>query len=37
MTVVASCRLQDRNVLDFLTQAIQLHWGYGKAPSLIPA
>ena len=37
MTVAGSCRLQDRNVLDFLTQAIQAHWGHGKAPSLVPA
>ena len=37
MTVVASCRLQGRNVLDFLAQAIQAHWGHGKAPSLVPA
>lgn len=37
MTVAASCSLQGCNVLDFLTQAIQAHWGHGKAPSLIPA
>ena len=37
MTVAASCRLQGRNVLDFLTQAIQARWGQGTPPSLIPA
>ena len=37
MTVAGSCRLQGRNILDFLTQAIQAHWGHGTAPSLVPA
>jgi transposase len=37
MTVAGSCKLQGRNVLDFLTQAIQAHWGHGIAPSLVPA
>ena len=37
MTVVGSCKLQGRNVLDFLTQAIAAHWGHGTAPSLVPA
>lgn len=37
MTVAGSCRLQGRNVLDFLTRAIQAHWGQGTAPSLVPA
>jgi transposase len=37
MTVAGSCRLQGRNALDFLTQAIQAHRGHGTAPSLIPA
>lgn len=37
MTVVGSCKLQGRNLLDFLTQAIQAHWGHGSAPSLVPA
>ena len=37
MTVAGSCKLQGRNILDFLTQAIQAHWGHGKAPSLVPA
>ena len=37
MTVAGSCQLQARNVLDFLTQAIQARWGHGSAPSLVPA
>ena len=37
MTVTASCKLQGRNVLDFLTQAIAAHWGHGTPPSLVPA
>ena len=37
MTVVGSCRLQGRHLLDFLTQAIQAHWGNGTVPSLVPA
>jgi len=37
MTVAGSCRLQGRNVLDFLTRAIQAHWGHGTTPSLVPA
>lgn len=37
MTVAGSCKLQGRNILDFLTQAIQAHWGHGSAPSLVPA
>jgi transposase len=35
MTVVGSCKLQGRNPLTFLTQAIQAHWRDGVAPSLI--
>ena len=35
MTVVGSCKLQGRNPLDFLTQAIQAYWGEGVAPSLV--
>jgi transposase len=35
MTVAGSCKLQGRNVLDFLTQAIAAHWGHGTAPSLV--
>lgn len=37
MTVAGSCRLQGRNLLDFLAQAIQAHWGKGKVSSLVPA
>ena len=37
MTVTGTCKLQGRNIIDFLTQAIQAHWGHGKAPSLVPA
>ena len=36
MTVVASCKLQQRNILDFVTQAICAHLGAEKVPSLIP-
>jgi transposase len=36
MTVAGSCRLQGRNLLDFLTQAVQAHWGKGTMPSLLP-
>ena len=36
MTVTGSCKLQGRNLLDFLTQAIQAHWGKGSRPSLVP-
>jgi transposase len=36
MTTVGSCRLQGRNVLDFLTQAVKAHFGEGPTPSLLP-
>jgi transposase len=36
MTTVGSCRLQGRNVLDFLTQAVKAHFGNGPIPSLVP-
>lgn len=36
MTVAGSCKLQGRNILEFLTQAIQARWGQGTAPSLVP-
>ncbi len=36
MTVACSCRLQGRNLLEFLAQAIQAHWGKGVMPSLVP-
>ena len=35
MTVIGSCKLQGRNPLDFLTQAIQAYWGNGFAPSFV--
>lgn len=35
MTVTGSCKLQGRNLLGFMTQAIQAHWGKGVAPSLV--
>ena len=37
MTAVGSCKLQGRNILDFLTQAVQAHCGNGVPPSLVPA
>jgi transposase len=37
MTVAGSCKLQGRNVLDFLAQAIHAHRGHGTTPSLVPA
>lgn len=35
MTVVGSCKLQGRNILDFVTQTVQAHWGSGGTPSLV--
>ena len=35
-TTVASCRQQSRNVLDFLTKALQAHLEHSKYPSLLP-
>lgn len=37
MTVVGSCKLQGRNVLEFITQTVRARFGDGKAPSLVPA
>jgi transposase len=37
LTVIASCRRQDRNVLAFLTHAIAAHRTGEKLPTLIPA
>ena len=37
MTVVGSCKLQGRNLLEFVTQSVRAHWGLGVASSLIPA
>jgi len=36
LTVVATCNMQKRNVLDFISQAIKAHFGEGSVPSLIP-
>jgi transposase len=36
MTVVGCCKLQGRNLLDFLTQSMRAYWREGIAPSLIP-
>jgi len=36
MTVVGSCRLQRRNILDFMTQAVDAFMGKGTIPSLLP-
>ncbi|QEG29550.1 Transposase IS66 family protein [Gemmata obscuriglobus] len=37
LTVVASCRRQERNVLAFLTDAVTAHRTGGTPPTLIPA
>ena len=37
MTVVATCKMQKRNVLDFVTEAIQAHLSGATPPSLLPA
>ena len=37
MTAVGSCKLQGRNVLEFLTHAVRAHVGNGNKPTLIPA
>jgi transposase len=36
MTVVATCKLQKRNVLDFVTEAIRSHLSKTTPPSLLP-
>lgn len=36
LTVVATCRMQKRNALDFIAQAVKAHFGEGIVPSLIP-
>jgi hypothetical protein len=36
LSVVATCRMQKRNVLDFISQAVKAHFGDGVVPSLIP-
>jgi transposase len=35
MTTVGSCKLQGRNILEFVTQAVRAHAGNGFAPSLV--
>jgi transposase len=37
MTVAGSCKLQGRNSLEFVTQAVRAHCGNGACPSLVPA
>jgi hypothetical protein len=37
LTVVGSCKLQKRNVLEFIHTAISAHLGKGDPPSLIPS
>lgn len=37
MTVVATCRLQERSVFGFLRDTMQAHFDGKKAPSLLPA
>lgn len=36
MTVGSSCRLQNRNMLEFVTQSVEAHFGKGVRPSLVP-
>lgn len=36
-TVIATCKQQSRNVLDFMAQAVHAYFGGTKTPSLIPA
>lgn len=36
LTVIETCRQQDRNVVTFVTQAIQTHWNRQPNPSLLP-
>lgn len=37
MTIVGSCKLQGRNILDFVTQAVRAYTTNAAAPSLVPA
>jgi len=37
MTTVGSCKLQGRNILEFITQAVRAHAGNGFTPSLVTA
>jgi transposase len=36
MTVVSTCKMQKRNVLDFVAEAIRAYVGGTKSPSLLP-
>lgn len=36
LTVVATCQLQNRNVLDFVTECIRAHLFQENLPSLLP-
>ena len=36
LTVVGSCKLQERNVLDFITHAVESYFFEKRSPSLIP-
>lgn len=36
MSVVSTCKMQKRNVLDFITESIRAHLSGAEAPSLIP-
>jgi transposase len=36
MTVVATCKLQGRNILDYLTCAVKSHLEKSSFPSLLP-
>jgi transposase len=36
LTVVETCRQQSRGVFDYLTTAMQAHFAYESAPSLLP-
>ena len=36
MTVVATCKLQGRNILDYLTRAVKSHIEKSNFPSLLP-
>jgi transposase len=36
LTVIETCRQQDRNVLDFVTTSLERHFDYTQHPSLLP-
>jgi transposase len=37
LSIVATCRQQDRNVLEYLTRCCECHWMAARPPSLLPA